>query len=302
MHDDGANLSLAVIASSSAGNASVLRVRDAEGRARYVAIDAGLSPRRTFAAYAELGVPQDQLEGVLLTHLDGDHWHSGWLGAMPRSARLHLHARHLGRAERVGATYLPTSLLAGEAGTGAGQACRHACGHARGEFELMAGVQVRWVLGDHDDHGSVAYRIEHACGASVGYLTDAGRTTPEHAKLLAGVGVLAIESNYCPRMQVASDRPQFLKDRVVGGFGHLSNEQSARLVRAVSPRDCVVLLHLSEQCNTPALALQHHAHGVPVHVCGRHHGTGWLAASSYAGGAAPEVVVSMPSRQGMLFG
>jgi ribonuclease BN (tRNA processing enzyme) len=268
-------LSLAVIASGSSGNASVLRVRDQCGAVHFFAIDAGLSPRRTFAAHRELGV--SSLAGVLLTHLDSDHWHSGWPGVLPLGTCVHVHQGHLGRAGRMGATYARTNVLAGNTMKGKGSGKRDA---EEGSFELVPGVVVRWMLSDHDESGSVTYRFDHACGASVGYATDLGRVHRQHEALLAGVSVLAIESNYCPHLQRESDRPQFLKDRVTGGYGHLSNEQSAALVRAVNPQGCVVLLHLSEQCNTPERALSHHAHAVPVLVTGRHVGTGWVAASA----------------------
>jgi hypothetical protein len=45
--------------------------------------------------------------------------------------------------------------------------------------------------------------------------------------------LLAIESNYDPKMQVESPRPWFLKQRIMGGRGHLSNEQAFAAVRAV---------------------------------------------------------------------
>jgi phosphoribosyl 1,2-cyclic phosphodiesterase len=76
---------------------------------------------------------------------------------------------------------------------------------------------------------------------------------------LAGVDVLAIESNYCPRMQVASKRPEFLKKRIMGGAGHLSNEECLEAVGAIGPRREVVLLHLSRDCNAPDHAASLHA-------------------------------------------
>jgi phosphoribosyl 1,2-cyclic phosphodiesterase len=57
-------------------------------------------------------------------------------------------------------------------------------------------------------------------------------------------------------MQLASNRPGFLKDRIMGGKGHLSNEECIDAVRAIAwPREPehVVLLHLSRECNCPDL-------------------------------------------------
>jgi hypothetical protein len=59
-------------------------------------------------------------------------------------------------------------------------------------------------------------------------------------------------------MQERSNRPWFLKRRITGGHGHLSNQQALAAVRKIldrAPRlpDHIVLLHRSRQCNCPDL-------------------------------------------------
>ncbi len=227
-----APLSISVLSSSSRGNCSALLVGTEQHRQLWL-IDAGLSPRRTHALLAQVGLGDLPIAGALLTHLDHDHWNTGWLGAMPEKATVHIHRSHRGRADRAGLTYLRTNLF-------------------DDDFELTPGILIRPILNAHDDLGAAAFRIEFAHnGASLGFATDIGSTTRELAQHLSRVDVLAVESNYCPEMQLASSRPKFLKDRIMGGGGHLSNHQSAKLVRQVAPRSHVVLLHLSLDCNTP---------------------------------------------------
>ena len=117
----------------------------------------------------------------------------------------------------------------------------------------------------HDDLGVAAFRCDLPCarhgGRSMGYATDLGRATPGLLSLLMGVDLLAIESNYCRDMQVASDRPEFLKNRIMDGSGHLSNDECLDAVHAISPRERVVLLHLSRQCNAPEIAARGHEDG-----------------------------------------
>jgi hypothetical protein len=113
------------------------------------------------------------------------------------------------------------------------------------------------------------------------------------------VDVLAVESNYCPRMQLASNRPQFLKDRIMGGAGHLSNQQSARLVRQVSPASHVVLLHLSLLCNTPKVALQAHdwtqdADAPACTVANWDAPTAWIDIKPAPAGTRPAEPTAMP--------
>jgi phosphoribosyl 1,2-cyclic phosphodiesterase len=66
-----------------------------------------------------------------------------------------------------------------------------------------------------------------------------------------------VEFNHDEEMLLEGPYPQALKQRVVGQYGHLSNAQSADLVRrGASPRlRHLVLGHLSQENNSPALAL-----------------------------------------------
>jgi hypothetical protein len=60
-------------------------------------------------------------------------------------------------------------------------------------------------------------------------------------------------------MQCRSSRPAFLKQRIMGGKGHLSNQQAFDAVQRIAHRSPhggprqVVLLHRSAQCNDPAI-------------------------------------------------
>jgi phosphoribosyl 1,2-cyclic phosphodiesterase len=128
----------------------------------------------------------------------------------------------------------------------------------------------------------VSFRIETDAG-SLGFATDVGRVSDALVDLLRGVDLLAIESNYDRDMQIDSARPKFLKDRIMGGRGHLSTEECLEAVREIAFPDepaQVVLIHLSRDCNhpnvvrglwsralpalAPRLAFAHHAQPTPV--------------------------------------
>lgn len=248
---DEAGPALCVLASGSMGNCSLLRIPRAGGPPMCVLIDLGLAPRRTFALLAERGITRDDLDAVVFTHLDGDHCHLGWRGAdqetgelaLPRHVEVFVHRSHAGRGYRLG-------LNRGRLLTFRDQ-----------PFALRDGLVLAPLLNFHDSLGAAAFRVE-CDGAALGFATDLGRVTDELVAHLRGVDTLAIESNYCPRLQAESDRPAFLKRRITGGRGHLSNYEAADAVRAIAPRGHVVLLHLSRQCNRPELARAAHA-GAP---------------------------------------
>ena len=97
---------------------------------------------------------------------------------------------------------------------------------------------------------------------AIGYLADCGCWSPAMAESLADLDLLGVEFNHDVEMQKSSRRPGFLIERNLSDSGHLSNAQAAELLNAIltrshrsSPRH-VVLLHLSDECNQPELALQ----------------------------------------------
>ncbi len=256
--DHGA--ALCVLASGSSGNCSVLALRRGN-IVRLVLLDLGLSPRRTFRMLAEMGYRPDQIDDAIVTHLDADHFQHSWLTALPPHVRVRMHERH------------EHELLA--MGTNPAAARIHTFDHDPFEIDDEGGgVTVRPLLMSHDQAGVATFRIDMPglSAGTLGFCTDLGHVTADLVGHLradhdreprgdggGGVDVLAMESNYCPKLQLASDRPQFLKNRIMGGSGHLSNHEALEAIRAVAPREHVVLLHLSRQCNDPALVADMHA-------------------------------------------
>lgn len=271
-------VALCVLASGSKGNCSVIRLRTPSGF-RCVLIDAGLTPRRTDALLRERGLSIDVVDEIIFTHLDTDHCCPTWVGAMPAHGRFRLHRRHRGAAHRMGLTVRRTEYFEDE-------------GFETPHTVRGGALRARPMLLSHDEHGVAVFRFETACGRSLGFATDLGRATEGMVTHLAGVDVLAIESNYCPRMQAASGRPAHLKQRIMGGAGHLSNEQCAEAVRRIAPRERVALLHLSQECNEPARAAAGHAGAAyALTVTAQDEATGWIPVSAGAPGVARVEIV-----------
>lgn len=236
---------MCVLASGSGGNCTVV-VCGAEGTRRAFLIDAGIGPRRTRALLREVGVATKSVDSIVLTHADTDHWRPGYLRMLERTwgrgessrVRLFAHQRH--------AWAVREELSAGRAAAFVGP------------FRPLPGVEAAPVVLDHDEAGVAAFRFSFSGGGTLGFATDVGRVTRRLTEHMEGVDVLAIESNYCPRMQAASRRPEFLKRRIMGGRGHLSNPQTAAATEAIAPRSHAVFLHLSRECNRPELVAEMH--------------------------------------------
>ena len=236
-------MQLCVLGSGSGGNCSLLTLRGSNGDPdahRHILIDAGLSPRQTRRRLNGTGVSLDDISDLFITHFDTDHFHAGWTRVVQRNdLRVHTHLRQRSDALKAGLTGRDLCLT-------------------QSGLELDNGATVETVLLAHDDVGTVGYVIEH-CGTRLGFATDLGRVPSVLLDRFAGLHGLAIESNYDRSMQVASSRPAFLKRRIMGGMGHLSNEQSFKAVQHIADQsdlEHLVLLHLSRQCNDPSVIKQ----------------------------------------------
>ena len=91
---------------------------------------------------------------------------------------------------------------------------------------------------------------------NLGVLTDLGHGSSHVVQALQQCHALLLECNHDPELLANSSYPGFLKKRIAGPQGHLSNEESAQLTRAlVHPRlNLIVAAHLSERNNRPDLA------------------------------------------------
>lgn len=236
-HHAGA-LRVCVLGSGSSGNATVIRHGD-----QAMMIDAGLGPRTTARRLAGSDFDPADIRAVCLTHLDRDHcaptWTRSWL---QRRVRVYVHRRHLRTLDRRDALdpLARAGLLNIMDGT---------------EFEPLPGLRTRTVHFPHDRTGTVGFDLRSPRGR-IGFATDLGRVPEEMIDTFRGVDLLAIESNYDRRMQQESDRPAMLKRRIMGGAGHLSNDEAFDAVCRISERSRpahIVLLHRSRQCNHPSL-------------------------------------------------
>lgn len=87
-------------------------------------------------------------------------------------------------------------------------------------------------------------------------MTDSGYVPEAAGKILAGVSLLVLEANHDVETLQSGNYPFFLKQRILGDEGHLSNETAGHFASAMACRGTaeIVLAHLSRENNTPTLA------------------------------------------------
>ena len=109
----------------------------------------------------------------------------------------------------------------------------------------------------HDAKKPCGYVIDDGEEKMV-YFTDTGVFIEDSLPLLVNPNYLIIESNHDITKLMQTNRPTNLKQRILGAYGHLCNEDSAFAASKIIGNKTkeVILAHLSEEANTPELALQ----------------------------------------------
>jgi phosphoribosyl 1,2-cyclic phosphodiesterase len=240
----------AVLASGSQGNSTLVR-----GRGAGLLIDVGIGPRDLGRRLESVGATWSEVAAVALTHTHGDHIHSRTFSDLARRrVVVYCHDGH--RAQ-----------LACDPGFRQLEEAGLIATYDDQPFLTPTGMRLEPIRLRHDAGPTFGFRLEVSAErrgrpVSIGYLADTGSWTELMADCLVDVDILAVEFNHDVAMQKSSGRPRILIARNLGDQGHLSNHQGAELVTAVLGRSRrgalrhLVLLHLSQQCNHPELALE----------------------------------------------
>ncbi len=118
-------------------------------------------------------------------------------------------------------------------------------------------VSVQTISTPHDGEDGVIFIVESR-NKRLGIMTDLGHVFGRLAVEVASLDAVFIESNYDPDMLDAGPYPAFLKRRITGPGGHISNIESAELLSGGARLKWACLSHLSEQNNDPGVALRTH--------------------------------------------
>lgn len=220
----------ASLGSGSAGNGLVVEV----ARTR-VMLDCGFGLNDAIHRLARLGLRPDDLTGIVVTHE---------------------HADHIGGAGRFARKFkLPVWLTAGTLSMA--QDMDHVEVHVIDSHTLFAvqDMTVQPFPVPHDAREPVQFVLSDG-DRRLGVLTDIGASTAHVEQMLSGLQALVLETNYDRDMLWNGGYPRWLKQRIAGPFGHLDNEDSARLLAAL---DCsklkhIIGAHLSESNNRPEIA------------------------------------------------
>lgn len=224
------------LSSGSCGNASLLSCGDT-----MIMIDAGLGIRTLKKSFKELAIDPKQLAAILVTHDHADHIRG--LESFAVDFSVPVYASPLVYKALHHATYLHGGLM------------NHLALMELGEPLTLGAMEITSFEVPHDATQNVGYRITGPRGCFT-LMTDVGEVTAEVEAAIRGANYLVIESDYDEEMLRTGPYPMMLKERILGGNGHLSNREAAcTVVRNYHPDlRFLALCHLSGQNNNPTVA------------------------------------------------
>lgn len=220
----------ASLGSGSKGNSTVV-----ESDTACVMVDCGFGLRNACTRLERIGKSPEDLTAIIVTHEHSDHWKG--IGAL--SAKYNI------------PVYLSAgSLKAKEIQSGE---ALFNCIDSHKDF-YVGDICIKPVPVPHDAREPIQYILSNG-KVQLGILTDLGHFTPHVVSSYSKCDALLLECNYDDDMLLDGPYPRFLKDRVSGMFGHLSNRQAADLLLALdlSRLKNLVIGHISAKNNDVSL-------------------------------------------------
>lgn len=204
-----------------------------------ILIDAGISASKTQKRLEEIGIGIETIQAILVTHEHSDHIQG--IPVLAEKFKIPVFANaETAKGICAALKVRPQFKI-----------------FTTGEPFSFADLEIHPFSIPHDTLDPVAFTI---CmkGIKAGFCTDLGHITSLVKKQLVFCDYLYLEANHQISMVHSSARPLIYKQRVLGKQGHLSNEACAELLASIFHPGLkhVHLAHLSEECNTPELALE----------------------------------------------
>lgn len=229
---------LCSIASGSSGNCVYVGTDHT-----HVLVDAGISGRRVEKGLNELDLTGKDLDAILVTHEHSDHIQG--LGVLARKYGVPIYTTGgtvdaMTRSKSLGK--LPEGIF-----------------HEILEDESfeIKDLTIHPFTIPHDAAQPVGYRF--SCGdKSMAVATDLGKYTEYIIENLQNLDALLLEANHDIRMLQVGKYPYYLKQRILGDRGHLSNENAGRLLCRLLHDNMkgILLGHLSKENNYEELAFE----------------------------------------------
>lgn len=204
-------------------------------------VDAGLSAKRIIEALVSIGEKPSELSAILVTHEHSDHIRG--VGILSRKFNIPVYANE-------------NTWSAMESDIGPVDSRNKAFFNTGSEFEI-GGILIKAFPIPHDACDPVGYSF-FGEEKKITVATDIGHMSLELLGCMEDSDLLLLESNHDVEMLRIGPYPWYLKKRIAGDRGHLSNEAAGEVIAHMAEKGTkrFLLGHLSKENNFPELAYQ----------------------------------------------
>ena len=223
-----------------------------------ILIDAGISCRETEKRMRRLSLDMEKVKAIFVTHEHSDHITG--IPALSKKYRLPVYitqstlkSANIPVEQELVYSFKPKKTLS------------------------IGALQVTAFKKSHDAMDPHSFMI--TCDdVSVGVFTDIGYCCKEVIRHFGQCDAAFLESNYCEDMLMKGNYPYYLKQRIHGDEGHLSNSQALDLFKNYRSRSLnhLILSHLSKNNNSPQLVerlFKEHAGSTRIVIASRYEET-----------------------------
>lgn len=248
----------ASLGSGSKGNCTIV-----ECKTTNILIDCGFSLKSTRARLEQLNKSPEELTAILVSHEHSDHWKGVEDLASKFDVPVYLSA----------GTHKAKNIQPDRAGF-------HIINN-HNDF-VIGDLIITPVPVPHDAREPIQY-VFNSGSAQFGIVTDLGHYTAHIVDCYANCDGILIECNYDESMLNNGSYPKFLKQRVSGLFGHLSNSQAAELLSRLDYASLqqLVIGHVSEENNCIEVIRERIGKSIPpdlpIHIASQSKASQWFS-------------------------
>ncbi len=223
-------MKVSVLASGSKGNCSYIETTHTK-----ILVDLGMTTLYVEKKLESLGINAIDIDGIILTHTHVDHINGLRVFTKKYNTKVYLTEKMLKDIKEI--YDLKNYEIINE------------------DFKIKD-LEIQIIKTSHDASDSNGY-IFKANDKTISYITDTGYINKKYKEKLENKNIYIMESNHDIKMLQNSNKPYYLKQRILSDRGHLSNEMCSKYLKQYVGKDTkkIILIHLSHENNTEEKAL-----------------------------------------------
>jgi metallo-beta-lactamase domain protein len=207
-----------------------------------ILLDVGKSLKKIREALEGLDENIENIDAILITHEHSDHIQGLKMLCKKHDINIYMTDKTKSEIQCLVDTINEENIVTFKAGD---------------KFDIGC-ANIKSVKISHDAIDPVMYTFKDKNDNKISIFTDVGEITDTILENIKGSKLAVIEANYEENLLRLSRYPSYLKKRIMGKYGHLSNEEAGFLAKELVKNGTkkILLGHLSKENNTDIIAYQ----------------------------------------------